>query len=232
MTVADLVSKYGGKKLVPDELTSYEQWSLPFFHQQEYVREPYLQMTLQIDITKALGHFKASVIALPGATFTGYLIWQLAQTSLAHPSFRYRKLEDAWYVFDNLPVFTPIAVGGEARFSETLLYNVNGAEPGHFFEHYQEQLAHAQSREEFIPLSPLEWGSALFVGNLPNLQFTGFTLHTSAVQMGRPYFYFGKRYTREGQTYIPLLVTFDHANLDPYVLSTFMEDFEARIAGE
>ena len=232
MEIPELLSRYGGRKLDLDKLTTYEQWSLPFFHQQEYVREPYLQLTLQLDITEALAHYRATCKEVPGATFTSYLMWHLSQTTRRHPCFRYRVLDGEWYIFDNLPIFTPVAIGGDARFSETLLEEVMDRPVNEFFAHYQEQLHEARTRTTFQPLPHLIWGTALFVGNLPNLQFSGFTLHTSATQMGRPFFYFGKRYEQADKTFIPLLVTFDHANLDPFVLSAFMEDFEASIAGK
>ncbi|MEL6535496.1 MAG: CatA-like O-acetyltransferase [Bacteroidota bacterium] len=232
MTVAEFLDRYAGRKLDMDSLSSYEQWALPFFHQQDVVKEPHLQMTLQLDITEALAYYRAEVKGMPGATFTAYLIWHLSQTTSRHPCFRYRCIEGEWYVLDNLPVFTPIAIGGDARFSETLLENVIPSTLAEFFPYYQGQLTKGRSREDFQPLSNLEWGGALFVGNLPNLQFTGFTLHMSAFHMGRPYFYFGKRYTQQERDFIPMLITFDHANLDPFVLSSFMEDFEGSIAGK
>ncbi|HAA10453.1 MAG TPA: hypothetical protein DCE41_01675 [Cytophagales bacterium] len=232
MTVNDFLDRYAGRKLDLESLSSYEQWALPFFHRTDAVKEPHLQMTLQLDITEALVYYRKEVKPLAGATFTGYLIWHLAQTSQGHPCFRYRCIEGEWYILDNPPVFTPIAIGGDARFSETLLENVIPATLAEFFPYYQSQLERARNREDFQPLSNLEWGGALFVGNLPNLQFSGFSLHMPATSTGRPYFYFGKRYQQGDRDFIPMLVTFDHANLDPFVLSPFMEDFEAAIAGK
>ena len=229
-TEADFVARYQGRKMQPEELTSYENWALDFFHQEEFVREPYLQMTLQVDITQALATYRARFGDNEQASFTSYLMWHLVQTSQQHHAFRYRKLSDGWYLFDNLPVFAPIAVGGEARFSEVLLEDVAIQPLDDFFGYYRSVIKAATFREEFAPLPHIIWACSHFIGNLPNLQFSAFTLHMPRMNFGRPFFYFGKRYQQGNPTMIPLTIAFDHANLDPFVLSAFMEDFERGIA--
>ncbi|NME68068.1 CatA-like O-acetyltransferase [Flammeovirga aprica] len=224
----ELLQKYGGKKLKMDEVSSYEQWSLDFFHQKEIVREPNLQMTLQVDITKGYQFYKENLKQYEGASFTAYLMWALVEAMKKHPYFRYRKLDDEWYVFDNLPVFSPIAVGGETRFTEIIVEDPALSTVEEYFKNYKKCLDYAFNRDgNFEPLPVLVWASTHFIGNLPNLQFTSFQLHASALDSARPYFYFGKRYQQGEQLLIPLSITFDHSSLDPYVLSAFMADFEA-----
>ncbi|OHX64715.1 CatA-like O-acetyltransferase [Flammeovirga pacifica] len=227
MTLQELLNKYDGKKLDIQSLSSYEQWSVDFFHQKEIVREPNLQMTLQLDITEGYSYYQDNLKGKEGASFTAYLMWCLVQTMKDHPHFRYRKVENEWYIFDNLPTFSPIAVGGDKRFSEILVSDPARSTVEEYFINYKKEIDKAFSKDgNFEPLPPTVWATAHFIGNLPNLQFTGFQLHQSALDSARPYFYFGKRYQRHTQMFVPLSITFDHSNLDPFVLSSFMEDFD------
>ncbi|GJM63453.1 CatA-like O-acetyltransferase [Persicobacter diffluens] len=225
----ELLKQYQGRALSQEEISSYERWSLDFFHNKAFVNEPNLQMTLQLDITEALKTYKDQYNNVPEASFTAYLMWHLVQTMKSHPAFRYRKIGDQWYLFDNLPLFSPIAIGGDIRFTEITVDNVAGDPPKDFFKNYRLAIKESKNRDAFSPLPPSVWATAHFVGNLPNLQFTGFSLHTPAKSSGRPYFYFGKRYNQEERQFIPLLITFDHSNLDPFLLSAFMADFEKNI---
>lgn len=227
MEKEELLKQFGGKKIDMKEVSSYEQWSLDFFHQKEIVREPNLQMTLQVDITKGYQYYSSSLKKHEGASFTAYLMWALVEAMKKHPYFRYRKIENEWYIFDNLPVFSPIAVGGDKRFTEIIVNDPAISSVEQFFKNYRACVEYAFNREgDFSPLPVLVWATAHFIGNLPNLQFTSFQLHSSALDSARPYFYFGKRYQQGNQSLIPLSITFDHSNLDPFVLSSFMEDFE------
>ncbi|BDD01682.1 CatA-like O-acetyltransferase [Persicobacter psychrovividus] len=232
ISLSEVIELFDGKKINPDELSSYENWAMDFFHKEENVREPYLQMTLQLDISAAYDVYQRLYKQLPDATFTAYLMWNLSQTCNNHPAFLYRKIGNDWYQFKKLPIFCPIAVGGNARFTEILLENSQEQSLAAFFVHYKQSLQAVADRKQFIPIAPLVWSVALFIGNLPNLQFTGFTLHTPTKKSGRPYFYFGKRYESEGKKWIPMLLTFDHSNLDPFVISPFIAEFEARIASD
>ncbi|MBD0404502.1 MULTISPECIES: CatA-like O-acetyltransferase [unclassified Flammeovirga] len=230
MEKEELLQKYGGRKIKMDEVSSYEQWSLDFFHQKEIVREPNLQMTLQVDITEGYQYYQENLKQYEGASFTAYLMWTLVETMKKHPYFRYRKIEDEWYVFDNLPVFSPIAVGGETRFTEIIVEDPAQSTIETYFKNYKKCLDYAFNRDgDFAPLPVMVWATAHFIGNLPNLQFTSFQLHASALDSARPYFYFGKRYQQGDQLLIPLSITFDHSSLDPFVLSAFMADFEAQL---
>ncbi|NLR93292.1 CatA-like O-acetyltransferase [Flammeovirga agarivorans] len=229
MEKQEILEKFGGKKIDFSKISSYEQWSLNFFHNKEIVREPNLQMTLQVDVTKGMDYYKNTLKKMQGASFTGFLMWALVQNMKKHPYFNYRMIEGEWYSFDNLPVFSPIAVGGDTRFTEILVENPAFSTLEEFFVNYRKCVDRAFNKVgdgNFEPLPPIVWATAHFIGNLPNLQFTGFQLHASALDSARPFFYFGKRYQQGEKWFIPLSVTFDHSNLDPFVLSAFMEDLD------
>lgn len=225
----EFIERYNGRKLTEEERTTYEKWSLNFFHHQHIVQDPYLQMTLQVDITDALEVFRENYKHIEGSSFTAYLMWHIVQTGKKHPYFRYRKIQDEWYVFDELPLYAPIAIGGDARFADLKLEPFVNIKLENFFAIYRSVQNKLFDDGVFTPLSPIYWQNAWFIGNLPNLQFTGFQLHSSAIKNGRPFFYFGKRYKQAQREMIPLLVAFDHSNLDPFVLSAYMDDFQKSI---
>ncbi|MCL3781484.1 hypothetical protein EMN47_13925 [Prolixibacteraceae bacterium JC049] len=228
----EFIERYNGRKLSEEERNTYEKWSLNFFHQTSIVQEPYLQMTLQVDISKALEIYNTQYRSIEGASFTAYLMWHIVQAGKLHPYFRYRKIQDEWYIFDELPLYSPVAIGGDARFADLKLEPFVNTKLEEFFPIYRATQNKLFDDGVFTPLSPVYWQNAWFVGNLPNLQFTGFQLHSSAIKNGRPFFYFGKRFRQDGKQMIPLLVAFDHSNIDPYVLSAFMADFQRSMEGE
>lgn len=58
---------------------------------------------------------------------------------------------------------------------------------------------------------------AHFMGNLPNLRFSGLTLHWRADQtLGQRSFYFGQRYDEGVRKLIPLAVRMHHGCKKPY----------------
>jgi chloramphenicol O-acetyltransferase len=230
------IKRYGGRELDEAQRSGYEKWSLDFFHDKAIIADPLLQITLQVDITKALSRYREHYSDLDGASFFAYLMWHLVDTARRHPCFRYRKIAGKWYIFDEFPLVTPIAIGGDMRFIELMLEPPSQYSLEAFFNHYRNTLNQyvaekSEPSDTFETVTPVRWLNSWFVGNLPNLQFTGFTLHKSAIDNGRPYFYFGKRYQSADLSYIPLLINFDHANLDPFLLSAFMADFQAGIEG-
>lgn len=229
----DFIKNFGGKEYSYEHRSSYEKWSLDFFHDKEIVADPLLQMTLQLNLTKAVENFNLNYKKIEGASFTAFLMWHLINSTNKHPYFRYRKINEKWYIFDHLPLFSPVAIGGDLRFKDLILNPPSKYSLVDFLIYYRETLNETLNKkeEEFTAVDPTLWFNSWFVGNLPNLQFTGFTLHKSAVENGRPYFYFGKRYQQGNETMIPLLINFDHSNLDPFVISSFMEDFQAGIEG-
>ncbi|WP_196885059.1 CatA-like O-acetyltransferase [Aureivirga sp. CE67] len=228
----EFIEKYNGRILEENEISSYEKWALHFFHDKESVQEPYLQMTLQIDITEALKNYKENYKSISEASFTAYLMWNIVQAGKKHPFFRYRKIQGKWYIFEELPLYAPIAVGGDARFSDLSLEPFVHTKVEDFFLTYRSTQDKLFSQAKFSTVSDVYWENAWFIGNLPHLQFTGFQIHSSSIKNGKPFFYFGKRYKQDSKEMIPLLIAFDHSNLDPLLLSAYMEDFQNLIEGK
>ncbi len=229
MEFSSLIKSYQPISL-KDKVTAYETWALKFFHQKDIVSDPILDMTLQMDITKAKENFEKNYKEKK-TSFTCFLIFKLLQAIDQSPCFKYRRLEDGhWYQLDNLPLFFPVATGNKARFRDVTLMNAASLSWSDFSRTYQKKIQEAlTTNQEYEQMNQETWALSHFIGNLPNLQFTSFNIHKPTHPIGRPFFYFGKRYELQEALYIPLSISFDHSNIDPVILSIFIEKFQKNL---
>ena len=231
LDLSRLIDRYDGVLLDQEALSSYEKFALTLFHNKDVIADPNLEVTVQLDITDAARVYKDRMQKSSGATMTAYLSWCLIRAMKKHACFSFRRVGEQWYRFENLPLFFPVAVGGKERFGEVLLEGVCRQTWPEFCKSYRDgvdAILNMQRPYEPIPLDT--WHIAHFIGNLPNIQFTHLSLHRSSIHIGRPAFYFGKRYSIGDRTYIPIYIQFDHSNLDPYIVGLFLEDFEKILA--
>ena len=218
---------WGCRPLTEAEKAGYLDWSLEFFTDSEVEQDPFIDITLQLDITEAYACYKAQ--ALSGLTFFSFLIWHLARAMQDQLGFKLRKIKGEWWVLENAPIAVPVAIGGEMRFCELLLQNTSKQSLSEFAGQYRLQLNAA--RNGGVPrMAPHTFHTACFIGNLPQLSFTALNLHwrKSNIQC-QPCFYFGKRYPQGERLMIPLAIKLHHACTDPFVLNALIEDFQQRI---
>ncbi|NES65010.1 MAG: hypothetical protein F6K24_06990, partial [Okeania sp. SIO2D1] len=57
-------------------------------------------------------------------SFQSYLVWNLVKALSLEWTFNTRKIDEEWYVFKNLPVYFPVAIGGEDRFKDVIINDV------------------------------------------------------------------------------------------------------------
>lgn len=215
------------RPLADEEKAGYLAWSLDFFTDSKVEQNPFIDITLQLDVTDAYACYERQ--ALPDLTFFSYLIWHLAHAMQGQLGFKLRNIKGKWYVLENAPIVVPVAIGGEMRFCELLLQNACHQSLAEFSLQYRNQLnaARAGSVQRMAPQTFL---TASFIGNLPQLQFTALNLHwrRSDIQC-QPCFYFGQRYSLGERLMMPLAVKLHHACTDPFVLNALIEDFRLRI---
>lgn len=225
--LSELLERYSGTPVATEDLSRYERFALEFFHRKEIISDPNLELTVQLDITEANRIYRKHLHTIPGASLTACLSWCVLQAMKHHPEFRYRKIEGQWYQFDNLPLFFPVAVGSQERFNEVLLEGVCQQTLPEFCTNYRTNIDAVLTHQKPYDPIPFEtWHIAHFIGNLPNIQFTHLSTHRSTTSIGRPIFYFGKRYTTGEHTFAPFFIQFDHCNLDPYVVGRFLESLQ------
>lgn len=218
---------WGCRPLADNEKTAYLAWALDFFTDSQVEQDPFIDITLQLDITDAYACYAGQ--AVPGLTFFGYLVWHLAHAIQGQIGLKLRKINDAWFVLENAPIVVPVAVGGEMRFCELLLQNACRQTLPEFALQYRDQLNAA--RTGGVPrMAPLTFLVAALMGNHPQIQFTGLKLHwrKSDIQC-QPCFYFGQRYSLGERLMIPMAIKLHHACADGFVLNALLEDFRLRI---
>ncbi len=143
-----------------------------------------------------------------------------------------RFIEQQWYILKNPPILIPVAVGGKERFWEVILENVSKISYEEFITQYRAKVAQARKGQG----SRAGWSNFCLshcLDNLPNLQFTGLTLHwVKEGMVGQPMFYFGKRYEKGTSLLIPSAAKLHHGCADPFVLDLLLRDFKKRFTNE
>lgn len=220
--------EYEAKLIHPELMGSeYLQWALPFFVDEAQIADPYLSLSLDLDVTQAYQAFDQSRM---GGSFTALLKYCLMQSIGEVACFRYRYHQGQWYVIDNPPLIMPVAVGGSQRFIEMVLPDVLKTDWQTFAMRYAKQLEEIKSADRYSPVINAQiFKFGQFIGNLPNLRFNSFKLH--AARGGtQNIFYFGKRARDpQGNLMVPFAMNLHHANADPYVAQHLIDDFERRL---
>lgn len=226
------LERFQAEPLELSKLGHYEKWALANFHDSEKFVSPNLSLTLGLDITGARSVYESRFTA-PGSSFTAYLIFQLIQALKRHDCFNYRDIDGRWYVLKNPPVFIPVATGGTDRFREIYLEDAFLMDWSAFRERYRADLGQAlQGRACAVGAEEGFYELAVMIGNLPHTAFTAFHLHQAVRNTGRPVFYFGERHETGGELRVPLSVTLDHSNTDPFVCDLLLKDYRRFLAGE
>ena len=211
--------------LVESEREGWLAWSLPFFTDVTHPQNPHLSITLTLNVTRALQHHQAGNHEV---SFFAWLAWSLLQVMADHSAFLLRRVEEEWWQIRNPPLVVPVAVGGRQRFVELVLEDVIGESWPDFAERYSRRL-NALRAGDVQRADWVAYNLGVLVGSLPNLPFTGFSLHSHGGDAaGRCVFYFGARCERDGETTMPLAVQLHHATTDPYVLDQLLRDWRHR----
>lgn len=217
-------SQYQPRVLDEKDKEGYLNWSLDFFTDVNVIQSPYLHITIQLDVTNAYKFYQKT--SVEGATFFSFLTWHFVQTLKNHFCFNLRLVENQWFILDNPPIIIPVAVGGADRFSPLTLENVSQISYKQFISQYRQKLDRIRQGER--PEYEIYDLCCVF-GNLPNLQFTGFTLHWQTGKIiGQTIFYFGKRYWQNDRLFIPFVARLHHACTDPFVLDLLLQDVQKR----
>ena len=224
MDLQETLERYQGTELKPNELSKYQQWAFSFFHQEEFILDPNLSITIQLDLVEARDVYEKSFKNAPGSSFHAYLVWNLIRALSIEWTFNTRKIDGVWYLFRNLPAYFTIAVGGEERFKDVIIDDVISMDWTTFARVYRDSIENPKL--DVGSVETLTWSIAHFIGNLPNLNFTSFKIHRGIMKTGRPIFYFGQRQQLHQLQFAPLSITFDHANTDPYVLNQLMQTYQ------
>lgn len=221
----------------------YVPWALRHFTDPALVSQPFISMTIEVDLTEALACFqnighvdlgegsKSSKGSRGNAGFTAWLMYHLMHSVHQVEAFRLRRVAGHWFRIDNMPLMTPVAVGGKQRFEELAIGNVVHSDWKEFAENYRTGLARLldDSMSEQPPASKMVYELGQAIGNLPNMRFTHLTPHTSA-GLTNNMFYFGQRRRgADGRLTMPLAMHLHHATTDPHVAQILLDEFTERL---
>ena len=87
--VQNLLSEYSGHLLDLKSLSDYDRASMTYFTDQETTRQPRLNISFPLDVTRIHNTF-AKMDKINGGTFTGYLTWGLLAAMRLHPYLSWR----------------------------------------------------------------------------------------------------------------------------------------------
>ncbi len=228
----DLFERY---EVVPLDLTQlpgdYQTWALDFFTNPGLVANPYIDLTIQIDITKAADTWQEK-LADPKGTLTAWLMWNLLQSLREFPCFHWRYIDGQWFEVRNPPLFCPIAVDSPVRFVNLILEDAFNLAWDEFAETWVALKRNIQAEGAFKSSDSAIFGFSQFIGNLPHLHFTSLTLHQPA-GFCQPFFYFGARRSYPtGSMIMPFAAKFHHSSCDPYVFDRLLQNYLQRLENE
>ena len=203
---------------------NYQPWALNYFTNPELVPNPYLDITILLDISSTVVDWQQQIFQ-QGGTLTGWLVWNLLQALKTFTCFQWRYINGQWFEVKNPPLFSPIVVDKVDRFASLIIENPFKLSWPEFAFHWTESKQRLQRDGNFANNDTLVFGFSHFIGNLPHLYFTGLSLHypTSFCQ---PFFYLGqRRCDGQGVTTMPLAAKLHHASADPYLFELLLQKY-------
>ncbi len=219
-------------EVIPLQLTElagdYQVWALDFFTKPELVPNPYIDITVQLDISIAASIWQEK-LAKGNGTLTAWLIWNLMQSLKEFSCFQWRYIDGQWFEVQNPPLFSPIALNRADRFVNLVLENPFKLAWDEFAGAWVTLKQQIQLDGSFKTSDTSAFGFSQFIGNLPHLHFTSLTLHQPA-SFCQPFFYFGaRRCNQEGKLMMPLAAKFHHGSCDPYVFDLLLKNYLQRL---
>jgi chloramphenicol O-acetyltransferase len=211
-----------------DDIDSpYVKWALKFFTDKKEISDPYLSITLDLDITPAYAAFNKKRM---GASFTAVMMYALMRSIGEIDCFLYRYFGGQWCILRNPPLMMPVAVGGAQRFVEVVFPDVLLMEWADFANAYNRELQNIKTIENYTPASNENtFKLSQFIGNLPKMRFSGFKLH-AAREIVQNIFYFGERHrSSNNNLMVPFAMNLHHANADPLVGQALVETFQEKL---
>jgi chloramphenicol O-acetyltransferase type A len=225
----NLFERYEVIPLVKTELAGkYQPWALDYFTNPELVPVPYVDITVQLDISIAVAIWQEKLSKGEG-TFTAWLTWNLIQSLKEFACFQWRYIDGQWFEVQNPPLFSPIAIDRADRFVNLVLDNPVKMTWPEFAQTWIELKQAIQSGTTFEKTDAAVFGFSHFIGNLPHLHFTSLSLHQSD-SFCQHFFYFGaRRCDPQGVTLMPLAAKLHHSSGDPYVFDLLLKNYLQRL---
>jgi len=228
----NLFKRYEVIPLTTTELPgNYQPWALDYFTNPDLIRVPYIDITIQLDISAAAEIWQKKLSGGKG-TLTAWLTWNLMQTLKEFSCFQWRYINGQWFEVQNPPLFCPIVVDRSDRFANLVIENSFKMTWQEFAETWTDLKQRIQSEGNFETSDAAVFGFSHLIGNLPHLHFTSLTLHQPA-SFCQHFFYFGaRRCDAQGVTLMPLAAKLHHSSGDPYVFQLLLKNYLQRLQSD
>ena len=181
---------------------------------------PYVGTTVNVDITALVGRIKRT--SLP---FFLTVCHCVARAANSVPEFRQRIVDDGIVEFDRCRTSHTVALE-----DGTFCFCVLEDAPG-FADYLREgRAAQAEAKQRSsIQEDPVEALEKLFVTSLPWLSYTALVQPVPSPADSNPRISWGKYFTQEGRTLLPVSVLCHHALVDGIHLSAFYQNLDEEI---
>lgn len=225
----DLFDRYDAVPLrLPETAGSYQAWAFDYFTNPKLVPDPYLDITVQLDISSAASIWRDNLSAGPGS-LTAWLTWKLLQSLKPLSCFQWRCIDGHWFEVRSPPLFHPVAVEGPDRFANLIVEDPFRMSWREFAESWTHQKSRILSEGAFDSGDASMFGFSHHIGNLPTLHFTSLVLHQPA-SFCQPFFHFGaRRPDGQGAMIMPLAAKLHHSSCDPLVLDRLLRNYLQRL---
>ncbi|MBP0020395.1 MAG: hypothetical protein J7647_22935 [Cyanobacteria bacterium SBLK] len=211
-----------------EQIGDYQSWALDYFTNPTLAPVPYIDITVQLDISSAVKTWQENLSRSKG-TLTAWLIWNLLQSLKEFSCFQWRYINNQWFEVQNPPLFSPIAVARADRFVNLVLEHPFKMTWQEFAGTWVDLKQRIQLEGSFKTQDTSAFGFSQFIGNLPNLNFTSLTLHQPA-SFCQNFFYFGARHCDPLDiTLMPLAAKIHHSSCDPYMLDLLLKNYLQRL---
>jgi chloramphenicol O-acetyltransferase len=184
MNPMNLLERYEALPLQRRDISgSYQAWALDYFTNPELVPDPYIDITVQLDISPAVSLWQERLSAGKGS-LTAWLTWNLLQSLHEFPCFQWRFIEGQWFEVQNPPLFCPVAAETNDRFVNMVMENPFRMSWQEFEACWFDLKQRLLTEGRFDAGDASVFGFSHFIGNLPNLHFSSLVMHQPASLAG------------------------------------------------
>lgn len=219
-----VLKRFRGCPVDEKEVTDYHRFAVKIFDNPTIYQDPRIHATFQIACKDIYKNYEQNYKSMAGATFTTFVKWILIKSQTKTP-FLWRKLNNQWYEFYNLPMEVSVRKHVRRELRLHILENVSMSTWETFCKKHQDYKADLM--KDYLGLDPglpVHWlAYQMFNVHLPRM--TSYYTTTRVYYVHQPWFVFSDRYTQNDNLYLPMYMNYSHVTLTPEDAEIFVNQF-------
>lgn len=221
----EVLKRFKGCPIDVNEVTSYQKSAVHVFDNPVYILDPRIHATCQIDISEIYKNYEQHYKPTPGATFTTFIKWLIIKSQTRTP-FLWRKLNNQWYEFYNLPMEVTMRTSQRRELALYLLENVSMSTWEVFCKKHLDYKAGMLKDILWVDVGlPIHWLAYQMINvHLPRM--TSYYTTTRAFYAHQPWFVISDRYELNGSLYLPFYLNYSHVTLTPEDAEMLINQFQ------